>query len=613
MLMLHRRTLPASDVIGGTAGMRECRKCGAELAEGVDACPKCGEQVDSGGEKKATRNLTTTLLGALKGYWPHILVGVLFIVMQWQFPFVEWWKSWQKPHSYYSHGPLVPLISLFMVWANRKRLAQIKIQPSWLGLILVLPSIPFFIFGRWTGSGNVCAITFLTFLVGAALMLFGSRMTRLLMFPILYLLFMVPMPSTLLDRASFPVQKASTTLAAKVLHYSGMVFSDSDGGWGIRQAGNLIYSPKLPAGPGESEGVLRVEGECSGFRMLISLITFTAFFVYMLNTHWWKKVLLMGISLPLSLFVNGLRIAVIGYVGIWTESAEAMFKFHDSWAMVFELVLSFAILFGIARLIKAVDFGIPDPKEGEQAAAGDIRRTKSSTISQAAVTGLFCLIIFTNYAIKPLEATARGELNRESFPPTFGSWFSQDLKMDSLTQQELKTADMLNRFYINGAHDVETASALVQAARDTDAFHDPHSCIPGGGSSIDEDRIITIRFDKPRPFEVKATYLRFSNKDTGDSFLLVYWYSTDNHSYPRTSQVRLVMRAEQLKDLQAIAKSWFGVGSAEQAEANYKSRQSYCFRFSTPAYYEDSKTSLARLQKFIKEFVANSPHFEQQD
>ncbi len=589
--------------------MRECQKCGVELADGVDACPKCGKQVDKGGNAGLAQQIVPFLGAAFKGYWPLLLAGALFVAMQWQFPFVDWWKAWQKPHSYYSHGPLVPLISLFMVWANRKRLALIKIQPSWLGLLLIIPSIPCFIFGRWTGSGNICAITFLAFLIGCLLMFVGSRMTRMLLFPVLYLIFMVPMPSTLLDKASFPVQKSSTTLAAKVLHYSGEIFSDS--GWGIRQAGNLIYSPRLPAGPGESEGVLRVEGECSGFRMLISLITFTAFFVYMLNTTWWKKLLLVGISLPLSLFVNGLRIAVIGYVGIWTESAETMFKFHDSWAMVFELVLSFAILFGIARLIKAVDFGIPSPSESEIEAAKAVPTGKVRGLPGTVALALFLIILLSNFAIKPLEATSHGELVRENFPPKFGTWFSQDMKIDSLTQTELKTADMLSRVYINAAHDVESAGVLVQAARDTDAFHDPHSCIPGGGSSIDEDRVITMRFNKPKPMTVKATYLRYSNRDTGDSFLLVYWYSTDHETYPRTSQVRLVMRKMQFNDLRAIAQSWFGIGSAEKAEANYRNRQSYCYRFSTPAYYEDSPTSLARLQRFIREFVANSPQFEQ--
>jgi exosortase/archaeosortase family protein len=600
--------------------MRECPRCNTQLKDGVDTCDKCGEQIETvasrGGKAKTdiAQRSVAALADVVKYYWPMLLAGVLFIVMQWRFPFVEWWRSWQKPHSYYSHGPLVPLIALFMVWANRKRLALVKIQPSWFGLLLIVPSIPFFVYGRWTGSGNVCALTFLAFLVGAVLMFTGTRMTRLLLFPMLYLLFMVPAPSSVLDSVSTPVQRMSTTLAAKVLHYTGQVFGDSDEGWGIRQAGNLIYSPKLPAGPDESEGVLRVEGECSGFRMLISLITFTAFFVYMLNAGWWKKALLVAISLPLSLFVNGLRIAVIGYVGIWTESAEAMQNFHNSWAMVFELVLSFAILFGLARLIKANDFGIPDPKTDPDAVARMSDTPRHKLVGRGfrgpMAIALFCLVIVSNFAIKPLETTAHGNLDRAKFAKTFGTWTSQAMPIDPLTRTELKTADMLSRGYFNTADDTESAGVFIQAARDTDAFHDPHSCIPGGGSSIDEDRVITLRFDKPKPFSVQATYLRSSNDQTGDSNLLVYWYNTESVSYPKTSQVRLVMRAAQVRDLQTIAKSWIGMGDRRQVEEDYAKRQTYCYRFQTQANYEDSNTSLARLERFIREFVANSGQFK---
>lgn len=598
--------------------MRECPKCKTKMADGTEVCEKCGQTISGA---KAGDPATKQAYGKVIGdaiastvvhYWPMLLAGVLFIAMQWGFPFADWWRTWDKPHSYYSHGPLVPLISLFMVWANRKRLAAVKIRPSWLGLLLIVPSIPVYVFGRWTGSGNVCAITFMTFLIGAVLLFTGTRMTRLLLFPILYLLFMVPAPSTVLDRVSSPVQLQSTMLASKVLHYTGEL---TDDGWGVRRAGNLIYSPRLPAGPGESEGVLRVEGECSGFRMLISLITFTAFFVYMVRAPLWKKGLLVLISFPLSLFVNGLRIAVIGYVGIWTESAEAMQNFHNSWAMVFELVLSFAILFGIARLIKANDFGIPDPQiDPADAAMVDVTpkyKMVGSRLRGPAAIALFCAVILLNVAIKPLESTARGNLDRANFANTFGSWRSQDQKVDPLTRQELKTADILSRFYINGADDTEGASVFIQAARDTDAFHDPHSCIPGGGSFIEEDRIITLRFDEPRPFSVKATYLRFSNDETGDSSLLVYWYGTGAETYPRTSEVRLRMRQAQFRDLKGIAKSWVGIGDGQRIENDYAKRQTYCYRFACQANYEDSAVSLARLERFIREFVANSGQYRQ--
>jgi len=603
--------------------MRECPKCSTELAEDVEECEKCGEQVpgappDDQARLDIGRALTGICLGlsgAVRYYWPMLVAALLFIVMQWGFPFVEWWKSWTRQNSYSSHGPLVPLIALFVVWANRKRLAVAKIAPSWIGLLLIVPSIPLFIYGRWTGSGNICAMTFMAFLVGAVLMFTGSRMTRLLLFPMLYLLFMVPPPGLVLDRVTSPVQIWSTTIGAKVLSVTGRIVGESDEGWSVKQMGTKIMSPKLPSDvPGETEGTLRVEGECSGFRMLISLITFTAFFVYLVRASWWKKTILVAVSLPLSLLVNGLRIAAIGYVGIWTESATAMMKFHSSWAMVFELVLSFAILFGIARLMKANEFGIPDPvidpADAARMDAAPRYRLVGRGLRGPAVIALFCVVILSNLAIRPLELSARGTLDKAGFPKHFARWTSQDLELDPITREELKTAAMLERVYYVVPDDPEAVHVSVMAAADTDAFHDPHSCLPGGGNSIDLDKIVTIRFDNPTPMTVRATCLQFSNELYPDGALLVYWYVTGAETYARTGDLRLAMRQAQAAYIKATVKSWIGLGDGRAVEQDYARNQTFCYRFDVRLNYEDTDTALARLESFIRQFVANSPHFE---
>lgn len=601
--------------------MRECPKCSTQLPDDVEVCEKCGEQVPvkSSVESAEQFDVARAMSGAaaivsasVRYYWPMLLAGGLFIAMQWQFPFVNWWKTWMRQNSYSSHGPLVPLIAAFMAIMNHKRIRLTKIAPSWWGLFLIVPAIPLFIYGRWTGSGNICAITFMLFLIGAVIMFTGLKMTRLLLLPMLYLLFMVPPPGMVLDRVTSPVQLASTTFAAKVLSATGKVFGDSEEGWSIRQMGTKIASPKLPTDdPSSSVGVLRVEGECSGFRMLISLITFTAFFVYMVRAALWKRVLLLLISLPLSVFVNGLRIAAIGYVGVWTESASAMMKFHNSWAMVFELVLSFAILFGIAKAIKANDFGIPDPViEPADAARIDStprHRLVGRGLRGPAVIALFCIVVLANLGIKPLETSARGTLDKNGFPKQFDRWISQDIEQDSVTAEELKTADMLDRFYYSMPNDPSAVHVSLAAARDTDAFHDPHSCLPGGGNSIDEDTTITMHFDKPRPMTVKATCLQFSNDAYPEGALLVYWYDFDNSTYSSTGNIRFAMRNAQADYIKTTIRSWFGGSRSKIVNPG----QTYCYRFDTRINYEDSKAALARLEEFIRQFVASSPHFKQ--
>lgn len=551
------------------------------------------ESPKGGTEYSKGKAITDRIADSIIHYWPMILAGTLFIVMQWQFPFIDWWKSWNKPNSYYSHGPLVPLISLFMIWANRKRMALVKIQPSWYGLLLIIPSIPIFVFGRWTGSGNLCAITFLAFMIGAVLLFTGTRMTRLLLFPLLYLIFMIPAPATVLDKATFPIQYSSTTLATKIINITG---------YDAAQNGTVITSPDLPE-------PLRVAGECSGFRMLISLLTFTAFFVYMVRTPFWKKVVLVAISFPLSLFVNGLRIATIGYIGFWTGSADAMHNFHNSWAMVFELVLSFTILFAFARLIRANDFGIPEPKIDPEIAA----QTSSTPVYKLVGRGLkgpacimlFCVILLSNVMIKPLEKSAKGHLDKSNISTSFGNWTSTERKIDQITETELKTADMVDLFFTDSSEGTQI-DAMIQAAQDTDAFHDPHSCLPGGGNSISMDKTVTLSFDKPKPMRVKATMLRFTNDNTGDDYMLVYWYANGDESYASTSEARLKMRQKQIHDLTGLL---LHRGNSEKLKNDYAHRQTYCYRFTT-VVWDDTEPALESLKGFIRQFVANSKQFD---
>ena len=618
--------------------MAKCPKCDAEYESSVEVCESCGQAIGSVDAGRPKPDYARIAVRALVNYWPMWIAGALFVVMQWGFPFVDWWKSWNKPHSYYSHGPLVPLISLFMIWANRKRIAvgqceqsrwalvmlpfsllvfvmgwvlgstfvQVigaagialsgsivaidRINPSVLGVSLLCVSLPLFVFGRWTGSGIVCSITFFGFLIGGLLLFTGRATTKLLLFPILYLFFMIPAPATVLDNTTFRIQMFSTTLAAKILNATG---------YAVTQVGSEIRGPDLP-------DTLRVGTVCSGFRMLISLLTFTAFFVYMLRAPLWKKGILVVLAFPLSTFVNALRIASIGYIGIWTGSSKAMFKFHDTWAMAFELILSFAILFGFAKLIRANDFGLPEPTgvagPGESETG---RRTVGGGLRGAAVIGVFAVVMLTNVAVHPLETTAKGYLDAADFPKSFNNWVSQEVPLDPMSASELKTAAMIQRVYRYTVDDLPNVQVLVQAAADTDAFHDPHSCLPGGGSSIVDEKRLVLRFDKPKPMAAHATMLR-SVSEMGDEFVLIYWYDTESDTYATTSQVRWKMRIAQIRD---IADLLLRRATNEKVRERTAKRQTYCFRFSA-LVGADAERDRKALMDFIRELVANSKRFD---
>ena len=529
--------------------------------------------------------LTAKVWRSLGFWWPLVFAGALLIVVQ--LPLLkEWWKVWNEPYSYFSHGPLVPLIAGYMVWANRQRLAQYELRPSWIGFLILAVAVVLFAVGNWIVSASIRALVFVLMIFGTLLSLMGTRATRLLSVPVFFLLTMIPIAPSLLDSATGKLQVQSAAVAAKFLQWTG---------YEANLQGATIYSGGLPE-------PLIVGIPCSGLRTLISLITFTVFFVYMVRAEWWKKALLLAASFPLSIFINSLRITMIGYAGFWTGSAEAMHKFHD-YSGYIGLAICFAMLFGLAKLIRANTFGLPVPEETPEQ-TGAVRRGPvggfGAVLGVAVLLGIAGLV---NVYGSPLSPRTKGKIDRENIPKSFGSWSYRELPIDKLTREWLKAGDLMNRAYTDFSDDGREVQVFITAARDPDAFHDPHRCLQGGGTPISKDKIIKLHFDRPRPITVTATLLE--TKSDYESGLVIYFYMMGPDSMPGTRDVWARNRANLVHDL-----VWLLLHPTRAGElrSRIESRQFVWYRFSTTVL-SDPDTDLAALKKFIAEFVAHRKGF----
>ncbi|OFX13143.1 MAG: hypothetical protein A2Z18_02090, partial [Armatimonadetes bacterium RBG_16_58_9] len=509
---------------------------------------------------------------------------------------LNFWKTeWFVTQSYYSHGPLVPIIAAFLIWANRERIAATKVNPTWLGVILIVPGVPMLLFGNWSHSGALCSLSFFFILFGTLLLFVGTRMTRVLLLPVLYLLFMVPLPSTILDESTQKIQLTSTAVAAVMLEASGLSVT--------REGARILNGPDSDALPEP----LIVGAPCSGFKMFIALATFTVLFVFLLRAAPWKKAVIVGLALPLSIFVNALRISSIGWIGVWTQSADAMHKFHDTGAMIFELVISFAILFGVAKLIKADDFRLPscqtDPSTPDAASVSPVYKNVGRGGRGIAATVILALLLTATIVVRPLDSTAKGRLDRSDIPSAFGSWTSGDIEPDKVTKELLYTADLLQREFVN-LDTQRQVMVFVEAAKDTTSFHNPHSCLPGGGSPVTQDETVTLKLDKPKPMTIKATMLTASS--AYGSHLVIHWYMCGPNVYSDTPAIRRAVRAMQVKDLVNIV---VHPGDRKETRREIGNRQYYWYRFSTDVWDEDSVSDVEELKQFIRDFVANGKNF----
>ena len=265
-----------------------------------------------------------------------ITVGLALVI--WLFiPTFKWWYGmWMKDESYYSHGFLVPLISGFIVWLKRDILKRITIKPAVHGFTLLFAALIVTSVASWVDTASIRGLMFPAVIAGLCLAILGRKMTKELSFPISYLYFMCVLPGFALTMLSFRIQMLSTigaTMLLRILTFDAY------------REGAMIMMPNTE---------VLVGAPCSGFRLLISLFAFSTLFVYLKEGPLWGKGLIVAMTLPLSLVLNALRIAMIAIVGELLGK-DAMHSFHNFSGYII-LILAFVILYLFARVVKCQKF-----------------------------------------------------------------------------------------------------------------------------------------------------------------------------------------------------------------------------------------------------------------
>lgn len=279
--------------------------------------------------------------GKLSGLDPQTLVGLslflgFLVALAW--PMLKWWRwEYTKPDSYYGYATFVPAIVGFMLWARRKELAAVPKAPYRPALLLVAFFLVLLLMAVKQEMQAVMSGAFLLSIAAAVWATLGTRMLRgPAAFPLLYLWLMAPLPGPLLNDLTLNVQRLSTWGAAKLL---ALLFFHPV------QDGNIIRMENF---------TLHVDVPCSGFKLLLTLLTFSSAFAYLTDTTLAKRWTLFLLSLPLSVLVNSIRIMMIGIVGECIGS-DAAHTFHD-WSGMISLVLCAALLFGTAKALKCRTF-----------------------------------------------------------------------------------------------------------------------------------------------------------------------------------------------------------------------------------------------------------------
>lgn len=257
-----------------------------------------------------------------------ITIGVLLLVVYW--PTFLWMKArFLGGESYYSHGFLVPFVFLFLVWRQRDALKSTPIAPQKMGLVLLVLSLLVHLIAlRWQIK-FVSGFSLITAIAGLSLYLFGKGVTRKILFPLCFLVFMVPLPRVLIIHISFKMKIFAAQIATGVINLIGLQAA---------RAGSIVNLPNTS---------VTVGNPCSGLRSLISLTALGAVYAYLAKVPLSKKLTLFSASIPLALISNIIRIILVLLVAYVYGAEVATGKFHDfSGFLVFIIALAGLMLIG---------------------------------------------------------------------------------------------------------------------------------------------------------------------------------------------------------------------------------------------------------------------------
>jgi exosortase len=255
--------------------------------------------------------------------------GILLIVAY--FPvlqnLVEQWSTDEDV----GHGFFVPIVAAFIAWQRRDEILSIEYKPAWWGLgVMAWAALQGYV-GVLGAELFLQRTSFLEALVGLLLVVGGTRLVRVLAFPLLLLPFMIPIPAVIYNQITFPLQLFASQVAETTLGLMGIP---------VLRDGNVLELASQK---------LSVVEACSGIRSLLSLSFLSLVYAYFFDKRVWMRWVLLGATIPVAIIANAGRVTITGVLSeINPQLAQGFFHSLEGWII---FLIALVMLGGLHALI----------------------------------------------------------------------------------------------------------------------------------------------------------------------------------------------------------------------------------------------------------------------
>ncbi len=244
--------------------------------------------------------------------------------------------------EYYSHIVLIPLVSIYLVFQKRKLVFGEPRNDRIAGISLLLAGALLYFAGQGVGAGlnqndftAIIALAAVVLLNGGFILSYGLQAYKAALFPLLFLIFVIPIPSELMENFIYVLQVGSTEFTNLLFMATGVPF--------LRE-GFVFHLPGMS---------VEVAKQCSGIRSSLALLITAILAGHMFLTTRWKKVALAVFIIPITMFKNGIRILILTLMGTyWDPRWLTESSLHRDGGIVFfilALVLMAPILYWLRK------------------------------------------------------------------------------------------------------------------------------------------------------------------------------------------------------------------------------------------------------------------------
>lgn len=437
----------------------------------------------------------------------HFWLGLFLMVSSWFWLYLDslpnLFNRWDSKDNSYCY--LVPVLFVYLVFVNRKKIKTLSGGLFWPSLIFLGLSSLFFLSGKIASLETLIYISMWMTTLSGLILVFGFRSLKFWGFPLVILAFAVPPPPFINRMLSFHLKLLSSKLSIPFFRLLNMpVFLE----------GNHIDL-------GFTQ--LQIVDACSGLRYFFPIILLSLVMGYFLNRNNLARLLLTIFSIPVAVITNAFRIVIIGVVSKWYSHDILEGNLHETIGIIIFL-LALILLFLGSVTLKRIFPNKNQKNSDKHHKSPGMNISRPQTIWLKSIVFSLFLIgtsLLPGYIISAHQVTEHKDLS-SSFPSQINNWQGDRRYLNQNILNSLWADDYISATFKN----TKTGNILhllipyYQYQTTQHTAHAPTSCLLGSGFNLISKRVLEPNKEGKRKFPVQQMVL----KKQGQTVLSNFWF-----------------------------------------------------------------------------------------